>query len=98
MAKTTAKYEVMYIIDPEKGEEGIAGIVEKFKALTESNGTIDSLEEIGQRRLAYPINDKSEGYYVLMKFTCAPAYPAELDRVLKITDGVMRSLITVNEK
>ncbi len=95
MAKVSANYEVMYIIDPDKGEEGIADIVAKFKALIEENGTINELEEMGQRKLAYLINDKPEGYYVLVKFTSAPEFPAELDRILKITDGVMRSLITV---
>lgn len=97
MAKTSAKYELMYIIDLDKGEEGIAAIVEKFKALIEANGTLDEMEEWGKRKLAYLINDKPEGYYVLVKFTSAPQFPAELDRVLKITDGVMRSLITVIE-
>jgi len=94
MAKSTANYEVMYIIDPDKGEEGIAAIVEKFKTLIEENGTLGEMEEMGKRRLAYPINDKPEGYYVLVKFTSDANFPAELDRVLKITDGVMRSLIT----
>ena len=97
MAKTSANYELLYIIDLEKGEEGIAAIVEKFKALIEANGTVNELEEWGKRKLAYLINDKPEGYYVLVKFTSAPDFPAELDRVLKITDGVMRSLITVIE-
>lgn len=94
MAKSTANYEVMYIIDPDKGEEGIAAIVEKFKTLIEENGTLGEMEEMGKRRLAYSINDKLEGYYVLIKFTSDANFPAELDRVLKITDGVMRSLIT----
>lgn len=97
MAKTSANYELLYIIDPEKGEEGIAAIVEKFKALIEANGTVNEMEEWGKRKLAYMINYKSEGYYVLVKFTSAPEFPAELDRVLKITDGVIRSLITVIE-
>lgn len=98
MAKTSANYELMYIIDLDRGEEGIAALVEKFKALIEANGTLNEMEEIGKRKLAYLINDKPEGYYVLAKFTSAPDFPAELDRVLKITDGVMRSLITaVNE-
>ena len=70
-------------------------MVEKFKALIEANGTINELEEMGKRKLAYLINDKSEGYYVLVKFTSGPEFPAELDRVLKITDGIMRSLLTV---
>ena len=94
MAKVKESYELMYIIDLDKGEEEIAAIVEKFKALIEANGTLDELEEWGKRKLAYLINDKPEGYYVLAKFTSAPDFPAELDRVLKITDGVMRSLIT----
>jgi len=96
MAKTSANYEVMYIIDSDKTEEETAAIVEKFKSLIEANGTINEMEEMGKRRLAYLINDKPEGYYVLVKFTSAPAFPAELDRVLKITDGVIRSLITVS--
>ena len=94
MAKVSANYEVLYIIDPDLGEEATAAMVEKFKALIEANGTITEQEEWGKRKLAYLINDKAEGYYVLVKFTSAPAYPAELDRVMKITDGVMRSLIT----
>lgn len=98
MAKVTAKYELMYIIDADVGEEQIAAIIEKFKALIEANGTVDEQEEMGKRRLAYLINDKPEGYYVLVRFTSAPDFPAELDRVLKITDGIMRSLIVVIEE
>ena len=95
MAKTSANYELMYIIDVDLGEEQIAATIEKFKALIEANGTVNELEEIGKRKLAYLINDKPDGYYVLVKFASSPEFPAELDRVLKITDGVMRSLITV---
>ena len=94
MAKISGKYEVLYIIDPAQGEEGIAALVEKFKALVEANGTLTSIDEWGKRRLAYPVNDLMEGYYVLMTFDAKPEFPAELDRVLKITEGVMRSLIT----
>ena len=97
MAKTTDNYELMYIIDLDLGEEGIAAIVEKFKLLIEENGTVNEHEEMGKRKLAYLINDKPEGYYVLVKFTSGPEFPAELDRVLKITDGIMRTLITVIE-
>jgi len=95
MAKTSDKYELMYIIDADLGEEETAAMVEKFRTLIESNGTIDELEEMGRKKLAYLINDKPDGYYVLVKFTSGPEFPAELDRVLKITDGIMRSLITV---
>jgi small subunit ribosomal protein S6 len=77
------------------GNGTAAAIVEKFKALVEQNGTLDEIEEMGKRKLAYEINYISEGYYVLVKFTSAPDFPAELDRVLGITDGVMRSLITL---
>lgn len=98
MAKTTANYELMYIIDLDKGEEEIAALVAKFKELIEANGTVNELEEMGKRKLAYPINDKPDGYYVLARFTSAPEFPAELDRVLGITDGIMRSLITAIEE
>lgn len=95
MAKISEKYELMYIINPNIGEEETAAIVEKFKALVEQHGTLDEMEEMGKRKLAYEINYLSEGYYVLVKFTSAPDFPAELDRVLGITDGVIRSLITL---
>lgn len=98
MAKISAKYELLYIIDPAKGEEGIAAIVEKFKAMVEAEGTLTSIDEWGKRRLAYPINDLPEGYYVLMTFDAKPELPAELDRVLGITDGILRSLITSVEE
>ena len=95
MAKTTEKYELMYIINPNLSEEDTAAVVEKFKALIEQNGTIDETELMGKRRLAYEISDFQEGYYVLVKFTSSPDFPAELDRILGITDSVIRSLITV---
>ena len=94
MAKISGKYEVLYIIDPAQGEEGIQALVEKFKALVEANGTLTSIDEWGKRRLAYPVNDLMEGYYVLMPMDAKPEFPAELDRVFKITEGILRSLIT----
>ena len=97
MAKISAKYEIIYIIDPAKGEEGIAALVEKFKAMVEAEGTLNGIEEWGKRRLAYPINDLMEGYYVLMTFNAAAAIPHELDRIFRITDGVMRSMIICKE-
>ena len=93
MAKVSANYEVVYIIDPMLSEEQTAALVEKFKTLAEQNGSAVEVEEWGKRKLAYAINDRTEGYYVLMNFTSAPAFPKELDRVLRITDGIMRSLI-----
>jgi small subunit ribosomal protein S6 len=70
----------------------------KFKSLIEANGTIDSIDEWGKRRLAYPINDEEEGVYTVIDFTSEPSFPAELDRVYKITEGVMRSLIIAHEE
>ena len=95
MAKSTEKYECMYVLNPNLTEEETAAIVEKFKALVEANGTLDEMEEMGKRKLAYEINYLTEGYYVLVKFTSGPDFPADLDRVLGITDGVIRSLITL---
>ena len=93
MAKISANYEVMFIIDPAQGEEGIAALVANFKSLVEQNGSAVEVEEWGSRKLAYPINYKTEGYYVLMTFNSIPSFPRELDRVFRITDGIMRSLI-----
>ena len=94
MAKVSANYEVVYIIDPAQGEEGIAKIVANFKTLAEQSGcSAVEVEEWGTRKLAYPINFKNEGYYVLMSFTSEPAFPRELSRKLGIADGVMRSLV-----
>ena len=95
MAKTSEKYEVLYVLNPNLTEEETQGVVEKFKTLIEQNGTIDEMDEWGKRKLAYEINYLSEGYYVLVKFTSGPEFPAELDRVLGITDGVIRSLVTL---
>jgi len=95
MAKTSEKYEVLYVLNPNLTEEETQGIVEKFKTLIEQNGTVDEMDEWGKRKLAYEINYLSEGYYVLVKFTSGPEFPAELDRVLGITDGVIRSLVTL---
>ena len=69
MAKTTEKYELMYIINPNLSEEETAAVVEKFKALVEQNGTLEEMEEMGKRKLAYEINYISEGYYVLVKLS-----------------------------
>ena len=73
--------------------EDTAALVEKFKALAESNATQVEVDEWGKRRLAYPIQDQNEGHYVRITFTAEPAFPAELDRIFRITDGVMRSII-----
>ena len=93
MAKVTANYEVVFIVDPAQGEEGVAAMVNNFKSLIEQNASAVEVEEWGTRKLAYPIDYKTEGYYVLVNFTSAPEFPRELDRKLRINDGIMRSLI-----
>ena len=98
MAKISANYEVVYIIDPAQGEEGIAALVAKFKTLAEQNGSDVEVDQWGTRRLAYPIQFKNEGYYVLMSFTSAPEFPKELDRILGITEGIMRSMIVCKDE
>ena len=98
MAKITGKYEVFYIIDPAQGEEGINALVEKFKAMVEAEGTLTNIDLWGKRRMAYLVNDLAEGYYVLMNFESKPEFPAELERVMRITDGVLRCLTTAVEE
>lgn len=86
-------YETMFVFSLAKGEEATQALVEKFKGLVEANGTIESVDDWGKRKLAYAINDETEGYYYLVNYTAAPEFPAELERIVKITDGVLRSLV-----
>ncbi|MEI2987621.1 MAG: 30S ribosomal protein S6 [Oscillospiraceae bacterium] len=95
MAKISEKYEAMVVFSVNAGEDNVKGLVEKFKTLIENNGTVEEVNEWGKRKLAYEIDDQTEGYYVLYTFESKPDFPAEFERVLKITDGVMRSMITV---
>ena len=98
MAKVNANYEAVMIFKPDLGEEATAALVEKFKTMAEQRGTVTEVDEWGKRHLAYPINDLTEGYYVLMTFTADAAFPAELDRVMRINDSVMRSLIVCKDE
>ncbi|MBQ5973745.1 MAG: 30S ribosomal protein S6 [Oscillospiraceae bacterium] len=88
------KYESLYIIKANLETEAIQETVERFKALVEQNGTLESIDEWGKRKLAYPIDYMTEGYYVLMTFTAPAEFPAELTRIYNITDNVIRSLTT----
>ena len=97
MAKINGNYEVVYILDPNLAEDATAALVEKFKKLVESKGTLGEVNEWGKKKLAYPINDLTEGYYVLMTFTADPAFPAELDRLMRINVSVMRSIIVAKD-
>jgi len=98
MAQVTGKYETIMVLSLTAGEEAVKGLVDKFTTLISNNATIDSVDDWGKRRLAYPINDETEGYYYLINFTSKPDFPAELDRVYKITDGVLRTIIVVREE
>ena len=98
MANLTGNYEVVMVYSVANGGEAAQALSEKFTKLIADNGTITHTEEWGTKRMAYPINDETEGYYLLINFTSKPDFPAELDRVLKITDGVLRSLITVKSE
>ncbi len=95
MAKLKENYEAMIVFSLKEGEEQVKTLTDKFKAMIEKEGTLDNVDEWGKRKLAYDINYESEGYYVIYTFSAKPDFPAELDRVLKITDGVIRSMITV---
>ena len=92
MENKLVSYETMYIVDSTGTEEAPAALVNKFKALIEENGTIESFNEWGKRKLAYPINDMTEGYYVLVNYKSNPGFVAELERIFNITEGVMRSM------
>ena len=98
MVEIINKYETLFVIDSAKNEEETVALVDKFKSLIEANGTIESVDEWGRRRLAYPIDDATEGYYVLVNFSTKPDFPAELERVFGITDGILRSMVIKKEE
>ena len=93
MAKITGNYESMVVFSTKAGEEAVAALVAKFKDMIEANATLTNVEEWGKRKLAYEINYEGEGYYVLYNFEAKPDFPAEFERVLNITDGVLRSIV-----
>lgn len=93
MTKVNA-YEALFIIDMSEGEAGVKPLVEKFRTLISENAEITGINEWGKRILAYPINDKKEGYYVLVNFSSKPDFPAELERIFGITEGIMRYMVT----
>lgn len=97
MAKVNANYEVVYIMDPALGEEAIAAMIEKFKTLVETQGTVAAIDDWGKRRLAYPIDYKTEGYYVLTTFSAAPEFPRELERNFNNDENVLRYLVVRKE-
>ena len=93
MEKVNASYETIFVVDLQNGEEAVKAIVEKFTALIAKNGNVEEVDEWGKRRLAYPINDLTEGYYVLVKFNAPAQFVSELERIFGITEGIMRSIV-----
>ena len=92
MPTVKASYEALFVFSLKNGEEAAAVLKEKFRTLIEQNAEIGEVDDWGKRKLAYLINDEAEGYYVLYNFVSGPAFPAELERVSGITDGVLRSM------
>lgn len=93
MEKVLGKYESIFVLDAALSDEELEALTEKFKSLIASHGEVESVDVWGKRKLAYPINYKSEGYYVLVNFAADAEFPAELDRIYGITDGVLRTII-----
>ncbi|WP_315071849.1 30S ribosomal protein S6 [uncultured Clostridium sp.] len=92
------KYETIFILNPSFDEETVKANIEKFKGVIENGGgTVENVDFWGKRKLAYEIKKVSEGYYTLVNFTANPELPKELDRIFRITDGVIRHII-VNEQ
>jgi small subunit ribosomal protein S6 len=87
------KYEVMYIIRPDVEQENVQAIVDKFSGIINNGGEVTKQDVIGKRRLAYEINKIRDGYYVLVHFNATTEVVNELDRIMKITDEVIRTLI-----
>ena len=87
------KYEVMFIINPALEDEKRDVVIEKVKAVIAAEGEVEKVDAWGMRKLAYPIEKKNEGYYVVIEFSASPELPKELDRRLRISDDVMRHII-----
>ena len=93
------KYETIFILHPSLDEEACKANIEKFKGVIENGGgVIENVDIWGKRKLAYEIKKVNEGYYTLINFSADPELPKELDRVFRITDGVVRHIIVNNEK
>ena len=93
MAEGKNLYETVIVTTAKLGEEGNTALVERFKALIAEHGTVQSVDDWGKRRFAYPIQKQTEGYYTLINFESNPEFTAELDRRYQITDGILRTII-----
>ncbi len=93
MEKVINSYECLFIVDVTVGDEATNATVNKFMSLVEANAEVVDVAKWGKRRLAYPINDMPEGYYVVVTFKSAPEFPSEMDRLFNIDESIMRSMI-----
>lgn len=93
MEMKLGSYETLFAVNATLPEEEVKATVEKFTTLIADNGKVVSVDEWGKRRLAYPINDVNEGYYVRVVFEAPAAFPAELERIYGISDTVLRSIV-----
>ena len=93
MEKVINSYESLFIVDVTKGETETDATVNKFMSVIEANAEVVDVAKWGKRRLAYPINDMPEGYYVVVTFKSAPEFPSEMDRLFNIDESIMRSMI-----
>ena len=91
--KMLNNYETIFIVNAQLEEEKLKSVVEKINGLLQKSSQIESIDEWGKRKMAYPINDINEGYYVFANFASEPQFPKELERVYKITDGILRYLV-----
>ena len=97
MEKKICSYETLFAISGNYSEEEYKAVCEKFVNLVNENATDVNVNEWGKKRLAYPINYVTEGYYVLVTFKSEPSFPLEFERVLGITEGVIRYMTTAKE-
>ena len=97
MAEVINKYETIFVLDVNVGDEKIEELSNKFQELIQANGEVESVDVWGKRRLAYPIDYKTEGYYVLVNFSSKPEFPKELERIYGITEGVLRTIVIKKE-
>lgn len=87
------KYESIIIVNPNVDEEGLKSLEEKFTGLINKNGNVESVENMGKKKLAYEIKKFEEGTYILFNFEAKPSAIAELERIYRITDEVLKHII-----
>ena len=97
MEKLMNSYETLFVVNPQLSEEETKKVIDKFVSIIGADGEVAEVKEWGKRRLAYPINDLNEGYYVLVNFTAAASVPAELERRFRIDEHIMRSIVIRHE-